>query len=75
MVSLVVLAVGLAVGVIPTTGRWRFGQSGREGRESREKSLTTAVEVERLLTSWRVRHPTDHRLRRRRYLRHPDWRA
>jgi hypothetical protein len=30
MVSLVVLAVGLAVGLIPTTARWRFGQSGRQ---------------------------------------------
>jgi hypothetical protein len=74
MISLVVLALVLAVGVVPVTRKWHFGQSEQGDAESREKSLAIAVEVEEFLTSWRVRHKLGHRLRRH-YLRHRDWRS
>jgi hypothetical protein len=56
MIGLVVLAVVLAIGMIPVTGRRLFGQRGQEDIESREERLATAVEVETLVTTWRVRH-------------------
>jgi hypothetical protein len=58
---LAILAVVLSVGVIPIITTLLFIKTTQDDLESQGKLLATAVEVEKIRTSWRARHQTPDR--------------
>ena len=58
---LAMLGIILSVGSIPIIATLLFVKTGEDDLESQRELLATAVQVEKIRTSWRARHQTPDR--------------
>jgi hypothetical protein len=58
---LAILAVTLSIGLIPIITTMLFVKTTHDDLEFQRELLVTAVQVEKIRTSWRARHQTPDR--------------